>query len=434
MKRTPVVAALAVMVLAAAACQETDPTSVEGGLVPVAPRTVEVILPWSEFGQDVEIFGGFGTPSQLFTLVVSQGYRGDLDSRALIRFADFPRVSSVRDSTGTTRPDSMFTYLTGRVVARMDTIRTEVTGPVEMSLSILDQDWHERSTTWELLVDTVGDQRAWAEPGAGPGTLLGTSTWDPALGDSIVFELDSATVALFEDTTGIRRTARIDMVTAGELVEMAAVNLRIDARPSINQDTVVVLNAGTSRSTFVYFPFPDPPPDGIRAGGAPAWRTVLTLDVPRVLNGPAALCEQVGCPFTLEPEGLNHASLILTSRASSPAAFQPSDSLLLDLRPVLVPERLPKAPLGASFLGILGRSVDPGAFGSEAGVKIPITITEFVRALVDPDRAEDLPNSLALLSLLEPFSVGFGDFDGPGDPGEPVLRLILTASEPVEIR
>lgn len=433
-KRTPVAAVLTAVALATAACQESNPTSLEGGLIPVAPRTVEVILPWSEFGAGVEIFGGFGAPSQLLSVVVAEDYRGDLDSRALVRFGSLPRVVSVRDTTGTLRVDSVFAYFAGRVVARVDTLRTEVSGPVELRLSMLDQDWHNRSTTWELLVDTVQDQRAWPEAGGGPGALLGTGTWDPAAGDSIVFALDSATVALFQDTTGVRRTARLDMVTPGELVEMASVALRVDARPSVNPDTVVVLPAGAAQSTFIYTPFPDPPPDGIRAGGAPAWRTVLTVDIPTVLNGPAALCEQVGCPFTLEPSRLNHASLILTSRTSAPAAFQPTDSLLLDVRPVLVPERLPKAPLGSSFLGILGRGVEPEAFGAEAGKKIPITITEFVRSLINPDAPEDLPNSVALLSLLEPFSIGFGDFDGPGDPGEPVLRLILTASDTVEIR
>lgn len=433
MKRAPIAMVLAVLA-GFAACADEDPVSVNGDLLPLTPLTVEVLLPWSEFGEGVEILGGFGSPSQLPGQIVSLDYRGELDSRALVRFFRFPASASIRDSTGTTRTDSSFTWLSGRVVARMDTFRTNVSGPVELSLSRLDQDWHPLSTTWDLLVDTVQDQRAWTEAGAGPAVELVTATWDPALGDSVVFPLDSATVALFEDTTGIRATARIDMLTAGELVQLADVDLRLDARPSINQDTVVVLNTPIRQGTFVYSPFPDPPPDGIRAGGAPAWRTVIAMNIPRVLNGPAELCEQVGCPFTIEPSRLNHASLILTSRASSPTAFQPTDSLLLDVRPVLVPERLPKAPLGPSFLGLLGRSVGPDAFGDGAGQQIPITITEFVRGLVDPDRADLLPSELALLSLLEPFSIGFGDFDGPGDPGEPVLRLILTASDPVEIR
>ncbi|MEJ2540625.1 MAG: hypothetical protein P8188_11750, partial [Gemmatimonadota bacterium] len=154
-----------------------------------------------------------------------------------------------------------------------------------------------------------------------------------------------------------------------------------------------------------------------------------------VLDGPASLCLPVTCPFELTPERLNYASLILTSQATDPVAFQPTDSLLLDARPVLVPERLPKSPLGPSFLGLAGRALPPEAFGSEAGAEIPIALTDFVAALIDPDRElEDVPDELSLLSLLEPFSVSFASFEGPGSPGEPRLRLILTAIDTVEIR
>ncbi|HSG50330.1 MAG TPA: hypothetical protein VLA43_21060, partial [Longimicrobiales bacterium] len=140
MRGAPLALALAVMA-AVAACADEDPVSVNGDLIPLTPQTVEVILPWSEFGAEVEILGGFGTPSQLPGQVVSLDYRGELDSRALVRFFPFPASASVRDSTGTTRVDSAFTWLSGRVVARVDTLRTQVTGPVEMSLSRLDQDW-----------------------------------------------------------------------------------------------------------------------------------------------------------------------------------------------------------------------------------------------------------------------------------------------------
>ena len=33
--------------------------------------------------------------------------------------------------------------------------------------------------------------------------------------------------------------------------------------------------------------------------------------------------------------------------------------------------------------------------------------------------------------VLEPFSFSFGSFVGPGQPGEPVLRLLITVSDPV---
>ena len=435
MKRTPVATILVTAAWGLLACQESSPTSVDGDLIPVGARTVEIVLPWSAFGTDVRTYGGFGSPNDLFSQTVAEDFEGTLDSRALTRFRDFPIAVAVQDSLGENRTDSSLTYLDGYVVARFDTLRSRADGPVELALNILQEDWHSPSTTWDFKVDTVQNRDPWAEPGGGPASPLGTATWDPATGDSIVFPLDSATLSLFNDSVGIRRSARLDMATPGALVELLGLTLRINTRPSINQDTIVVLAATPLDETFVYTPFPEPPEDGIRVGGAPAWRTVLTVDIPTVLNGPESLCEVMGCPFTVDPARLNYASLILTSQESLPAAFQPTDSILLDVRPVLVPERLPKSPLGPSFLGLAGRAVAPAVFAEEAGTEIPIAVTEFVRTLINPDTAvSNVPPELAILSLLEPFSVSFGAFDGPGTPGEPRLRLVMTAVDTVEVR
>jgi hypothetical protein len=418
------------------ACEETSPTSVDGDLIPVGPATVEVILPWSAFGSTVETYGGFGSPDDLLAQVVAQDYRGTLDSRALVQFTTFPRAATVQDSLGESRADSSLTYLDGYVVARLDTIRSRIDGVVDFSLNVFEEEWHSPSATWDLRVDTVLDRQPWTEPGAGPSVELSTGQWDPALGDSVVFPLDSATILIFDDSTGTSGvSARVDMVTPGGFVELVDIDLRINVRPSINQDTTVVLSALPQRRTFIYAPFPEPAEEGIRLGGAPSWRTVLTLDMPTVLDGPASLCAQVTCPFVLTPGRLNYAALILTSEATEPEAFQPTDTLLLDARPVLVPERLPKSPLGPSFLGLAGRALAPAAFGPEAGTEFPIVVTDFIASLIDPEvDVADAPRDLSLLSLLEPFSVAFATFAGPGAVGEPRLRLILTAIDTVEIR
>jgi hypothetical protein len=41
--------------------------------------------------------------------------------------------------------------------------------------------------------------------------------------------------------------------------------------------------------------------------------------------------------------------------------------------------------------------------------------------------------TVALMEVLEPFSFSFGSFVGPGQIGEPTLRLVLTISDPVEL-
>jgi len=434
-KRTPVVALIAATVFGVVACEETSPTSLDGDLIPVGPATVEVILPWSEFGSTIETFGGFGSPDDLIAQVVAEDYRGTLDSRALVQFTTFPRAATVQDSTGETRADSSLTYLDGYVVARIDTVRSRTDGAVEMALNTFEQQWHAPSTSWDLRVDTVLDEQAWEEPGAEPSTRLATGTWNPEVSDSVIFPLDSATLAIFNDTIGSRPSARVDMVTPGAFTEVLSLDLRINVRPSINQDTIIVVSALPERRTFIYSPFPEPEEDGIRVGGAPAWRTVLTLDMPTVLNGPDTLCALVTCPFTLTPRRLNYAAIIITSEETVPGAFQPTDTLLADARPVLVAERLPKSPLGPSFLGLAGRALAPDAFGPNAGTEFPIVVTDFISSLVDPDiDVDSVPSELSLLSLLEPFSVSYATFGGAGSPGEPKLRLILTAIDTVEIR
>lgn len=423
------------VVLLAAACTQETPAALNGSLLPAEPRTVEVVLPWSTFGDSVSIIGGYGSPNDLPGGLIANQYQGQLDARALVRIRAVPRAFPVRDSTGTTRTDSSFTYLSGRLVALVDTLQSRVTGPVEVAVSYLEDDWHSATATWDFLVDSVGTQQAWTEPGAGPATLLGTAIWDPAESDSVVFPLDSAQVAILEDdSVAVRRSLRFDMLTVGGLAQLSGAALRVDARPSINQDTTIVLSGVARQSTFIFTPEPGLPAAGLRAGGAPAYRSILVFNMPTELNGPPEFCALVECPFTLTPEALNSASLILTTATTSPSAFQPTDSLRLDVRRVLVPSLLPKSPLGPSFFGILGAPVGADAFQDGAGVEIPITVTSFIRDLLDPETGAEEPNQLALISAVEPASFFFGDFVGPGGPGEPRLRLILTDIDPLEAR
>jgi hypothetical protein len=212
--------------------------------------------------------------------------------------------------------------------------------------------------------------------------------------------------------------------------DVADVRLQNDITPSIKRDTTVVRTAQTTVLTFIYTPRPAAPTSGLRIGGAPAWRSVIHTQIPGVLTGPPDLCALVGCPFELTPERINHASLVLQTRPSDPLAFQPQDSVIVDTRAVLAPERLPKAPLGPT-LGV--RALAPDLFGTPQQVSIPIT--GFVRAQIAEDTtgAVPPPRSLALLALPEPPSISFGSFAGPGGVGAPFLRLIVTNSPPVQL-
>lgn len=434
MKRRWVTAVLVAASWAVLACDEKTPTSLDEDRLPVDPTTVEIILSWDDFARGLVVYGGYGTTSELGSGVLAHGFEGTLDARTLVRFEPFPFRATVRDSVGTLRADSNFTFVGGRVVARLDTLSsTNGDEPVALSLGAITESWDVRTTSWTLAIDTIGDARPWSEPGAGPVQALGEVEWDPIEGDSVSFELDSATVAVLGDTLNDTRGLRLALLTAGQRVDVRDISLRLEARPNVHLDTLVTLTAESRGLTFVYDPVPEPPPAGIRVGGTPAWRTVIDLDVPRVLNGPASLCAQVGCPFELEPSRVNHASLVLTTSDVEPTAFQPTDTIRLDVRPVLSPDLLPKSPLGSSFLGVVGEPVPPEAFRDQARLEVAVPITSLVRVLVDLDTTAALSSQVALLSVQEPFSLAFGAFVGPGLPGAPVLRLIVTAADTVRL-
>ncbi|MEQ8330764.1 MAG: hypothetical protein RH859_09935 [Longimicrobiales bacterium] len=421
--------------LGTVACQELVPTSVDDDLLPPAPVTVEVRLGWDAFGSGLQVLGGYGAPQELGSGVTARLFAGTLNARTLARFTGFPQAATVQDSAGNTRADSALTFVGGWVVARVDTLSSVADGPVTLRLGALQQAWHARTATWELAVDTINDRASWGEAGGGPVVDLGEAVWDPAAGDSVRFPVDSAQVAAWADTLDLTRGVRLDAVTEGARLRITNVFLRLDTRSSLAPDTTLVLTAPRRDLTFVYDPLPDPPPDGLRVGGAPSWRSVMDISVPATLSGPPSLCT-VGCPFALTADRLNYAALVLRTRASSPA-FQPTDTVTLDLRPVLLRSALPKAPLGSSLTASLGRRVAPDLFGSRPGAEIEIPLTQFVRDLLRGETATgtDPPNTLALLTTFEPLSIAFASFWGPGSGAdlEPVLKLIVTAGPSVQL-
>ena len=326
-------------------------------------------------------------------------------------------------------------FVSGRLVAFFDTIASTGTGPITLQIGATTTGWDGATATWDFAVDTINDQRAWPEPGGGPVDSVSTGIWDRAAGDSVVFAVDSATLAMWKDTTDVTAGVRFDMIDTGARLKLLGARLQLDARPSLNPDTIIELAAPTRRVTFIYSPNPAPPPDGIRIGGAPAWRTVLDVAIPSVINGPASFCAVVSCPHTLTPIQISSAALVISSRTTDPA-FQPSDSVRLDVRPVFQRSAMPKSPLGLSLISdVLGSSVAPAAFAGSPGVQIEVPFTAFARDLLRGEDANGNPptNTLALMSVFEPFSISFASFEGPGGANEPFLRLVLTIGPAVEL-
>ncbi len=417
------------------ACQEEIVTVLEGDLVPVEAVTVEVILPFHEFAENLEAWGGYGRPYQLPSDVVALSFDGNLDARVLTNWFSFPTSAQVRDTSGLVRTDTLLTFVGGKIVARFDTLSSVLGEQAELAVGAMSQHWDVISASWTSAIDTVGENRAWEVAGAGPVTPVSTAFWEPALGDSVVFEIDSAGVALWADTAGVRMGARLDALDEGVRLDLTDLNLRLITRPSIHPDTLVELEVANRSRTFVYSPELGDPGDEIRVGGVPAWRSVFTMNLPEALNGPEALCEIVQCPLELTPESLVSASLVLTTQAPL-AGFSPSDTLFMDVRPVLEPARLPKSPLGTSLLSTTGALLPPEDFGEGAGSQIEVQLGPYVQGLIGEESLVGIeaPKTLALLSSFEPLALSFASFEGPGSPLGPQLKLVLTLADDVLIR
>lgn len=422
------------LALLAGACSESAPVLGGDDLLPVEATTVEWILPFEEFGSGVEVVGGFGRVSEVGTglVALSDGF----ESRTLLRFNTYPGSVSVPDSLGVTRTDTLLSVIGADLVLRFDSVGVQPTGASSIPVRVLRMDagrWDPVSASWDFAVDSLNDTRPWPQPGAGPASFVAAGAWEPAQGDSLLIRIDSATVAGWGDTTDVGRGTRLDAVTQGTRISLRSAILRLEVRPSVNPDTTVALAVATIGNTFVYDPLPDPPSGELRVGGAPAWRTFFRIDLPERIEAPDPVCQRVQCPVELTPESVVYAALLLRSRAAQPA-FQPVDSLSVDVRPVLDPDRIPRAPLGSSFLPF-GQPVAPEWFSSQPGRSVAVPVTGFIRDLVRGETAAGLPpaGALALMAPLEPLDFGFTPFAGPGTDGAPSLRILITLLDGVRL-
>lgn len=451
----PVALALAAVPLVVSACREQLPTATEEGLVPVG-TTVEATLSFDEFATAVRIYGGYGRPSDLGGGFVARDFAGadanlsdapadGLNAATLVNFGDLPQVASVRDTTGTTRPDSSLTFLSGRIVANFDADGSVAQGPVPVLAHEVTEPWDRITATWSFAVDSLERQVPWSTPGGAAGPELGSAVWDMASDDSLEIMVDSAVVAAWgerRDSAGDLRSVRLTSGADGSRLKLRSVRLWLAAQPSLAPDTIVQVLAPSRGTTFLYDPAP-PPATGatLRVGGAPAWRSVLDLNVPRRLTGPPELCDAVGCPVEIDEDHVSYAGLVLSPRRPDPA-FAPSDTLAMDVRMVLAPSFLPKSPLGPSnggvggTTGFAGTLLAPDLFDDPGtGETVEIPVTRLIRDLLRGETASGDPvpsSTVALLSTFEPVSIEYASFEGPGSPAAPRLRLILSFSPPDE--
>ncbi len=427
--------AAGLLVAALCGCQELLPVIESEDLIR-SGFAIELVLPFDEFATDARVYGGYGRSSDLIGGVLAHEFGGQseggdprepgLEAATLMRYGRYPRVWQVLDTAGVVRPDSSLTFLSGRILVRLDTIASVHEGPVEIVAHALTEPWDGVSTTWEYAVDTIGHRVAWSRPGGGVVEEIASAVWDPETGDSVGIQVDSARIAEWADTMDLGRGVRLSTTTPGVRLRVIGSLLRLETRPSVNPDTLLYLPSGSELTTFIYAPSPSQPRKTLRVGGAPAWRTVLTLDIPSVLEGPEELCEAVGCPVEINEDHVSFAALRLFTRVGA-RAFAPSDTLSIDVRSVMAPQVLPKSPLGPSRVGLGGKIVPHGLFEPPGGELLEIALTSLVRDLLRGETASGDPitNTVAVLSTFEPLSVEYLTFEGASSPNAPGLRIIL---------
>ena len=419
-----------VMVCAAAwGCTEKISTAPDLGFLKVDPRTVETIIPFADFVDDVQVFGGYGSVVDLGRGFVAQDL-GGLNVRTLVHVDDYP--TTVEQAPG---------IAGGRVVLFFDTLRGTLEDPVFLEVFGVHEQWHPPTVTWEVVVDTAGDRREWSQPGGGVPTLLGGAIFstftdgeleeEAGLTDSVSISVDSATVVALGDSTSGMTGLLVATARPGTLLHLLDVRLRITTQVSEVPDGIFEVRL--EDLSFILDPAPTPPQGWLRVGGTPAWRSVLTMSMPRTITGTPEVCGAVGCEVDLSEVDLNLAELVLTTRQTEPA-FQPQDTTGMDVRVVLRPELLPKSPLGSVFLPF-ARTLAPELFSIQAGTQVSLAVTSLVRGILDIAAATDtVPvTSIALFSIPEPNVIGFASFEGAGGAGAPALRLLYTIANPVSL-
>ncbi len=321
-------------------CTEKGAIAPDLGFLHIDARTVEVLIPYEDFVTGVQVFGGYGSVQDLGRGVVALDF-GGLNSRTLVHLDDFPTSAPV--------PGSL-SFVGGRVVLVFDTVSGTLATPVGLELFDVKEDWHPATVTWEVMVDTAGDRRFWTQPGGGATTLLGGATFDAfsakqendslALVDTVSIAVDSATVAALGDPNSGTVGLLLAAADPGVLLRLRDMRLLALAVPSSQPDTVVEVEIPLEDLSFMVDPLPTAPVGWIRVGGAPSWRSVIEILLPRTIDGTAEVCGTVGCQVDLTEVEINLAELVLTTRQTE-SAFLPEDTIRMDVRRVLKPELLP---------------------------------------------------------------------------------------------
>jgi hypothetical protein len=405
------------------ACTDEGPTDVGDVLLPSGDvLTFEVLLPASAFLVSDSSFSGYNQAFDATFGLIANSFENVVDANTLLRFSLAPRTITVRTTGTTTVVDSAPRYPTARMVVKFDTLGSTAR-PVRFTLYRTAEPW-DVSATWTNRVDTLGAALPWATPGGTRGATIDTATW--TAGDSVAFTVDSATLAVWNDSTDRARGAILVAETEGARSRMLSAIVHVAARSSVRADTVVNVDLVPAVRTFVSNPTLAPNSGSIRVGGIPTWRSFLRFrEDLRTLRFP---CNngQAGCTVSLDSAHVNRAQLLLKP-AQTPAGFLPEDSVFIEARMIAVSPQVPieRSPLTGDLPIVRSQLMAPSLFRSPPAEPIRLDITGFMAHLLDESilPANRRAPWLVLMQIPEAATAGFATFDDAA-----VLRLILTTT------
>jgi hypothetical protein len=426
-----------VAVVIATACGQESPTEAGGPLIPGdAVRTFEIDLDPSIWLEADTAFSGFDDVIGANYFVAAENFENVMSAHILARFT-VGRTISAPDSSGTSRSDTVPALIGGRIVIQLDTARSDLPRPFAVSLRRVEEDWDAATATWELSVDSAGLRKSWNQPGAGGGVLVSTATWPQSLDslgvpfDSLSIDVDSATIAMWTDTTNFR-SAMIAVSTQDARLRASDLVLRVDARPSFRPDTVVTVTVRPTDSRFIFTPRPSPSSSQLLVGGRPAWRSYVRFKDGIDTISIACPLVAADCRTRLRDAHITYAAVLLTPTAS-PSGFLPQDSVRLTTAELLFSGQAPleRSPIGNAIS--VGRDfLTPLRFVAPAGGEpTEVPVTTFVRALAtDTTTTGTRPTRwFGILPQVEGSDFGVAAFE----PG-PRLRLVLTVARELQLR
>ncbi len=426
--------------LAAVACGREGPTAVGSSLLPASGiHSFELVLDAPDFLQSDTAVSGFTFPSLASFRIVAEAFGGTVYAHTLARFSGAPTSITVRDtSTNTSIKDTVPNISTARLVLYVDSTADNGTVPIQLQVYRTAEAWDALTTSWTMRVDSGSTHLPWATPGGTAGPLVGAATWSPGQ-DSVIFTVDSATIAAWSDTSNAARGALVTATTAGTRLRSSGISLTYLARSKLRPDTTVQVTATTTDHAFIYTPPVPYRPGILQVGGTPAWRTFLGFE-PDLWTRSFTCPASVGtCTFTLKDVKVNSAALLLTPTSSG--AFPPEDSVHLQNwvadTSSLVP--LSRTPLG-SLVGSM-TAVSFAAYLADVANRTPVAVplTAFVAAAAGDTllfgSTAAVSRTIAVVQTPEPSLFGVAAFYGrTADPAlAPRLRLVLTLGAEVQL-